>query len=137
MQNNMGGIIKSPHNTIKFICLAILPILSQSGTNTMNATDDTDEKTLAGFENFLFDGKEQWVAHPQYDDENEVESYVVFFMDVEYDPIAVKIDLDGNITMPDEDDYQYLIMNPEMLRRLADIAEECIDWDDEDEDEDM
>jgi hypothetical protein len=130
----MGGIIKSPHNTKKIICLLLLPILSQSGTNTMNATAD---KTLAGFEDFLFNGKEQWVAHPQYNDENEVESYVVFFMDVEYDPIAVKIDLDGNITMPDEDDYQYLIMNPEMLRRLADIAEECIDYDDEDEDDDM
>jgi len=97
----------------------------------MNATA---ENNLTGFEDFLFDGKEQWKAHPQYDDENNVESYVVFFMDVEYDPVTVTIDLDGNITMPD-DDHQYMIMNPEMLRKLADIAEECIvDWDEDDED---
>lgn len=97
----------------------------------MNATDDKtlagfDVNNLTGFEDAIFDGKEQWKAHPQYDDENEVESYVVVFMDVEYDPVTVTIDLDGNVTMHD-DAHQYMIMNPAMLRKLADIAEECMD----------
>lgn len=103
----------------------------------MNATVDKtlagfDVNNLTGFEDAIFDGKEQWKAHPQYDDENEVESYVVFFMDVEYDPVTVTIDLDGNITMPDDDNH-YMMMNPAMLRKLADIAEECMDGVEEDE----
>lgn len=104
----------------------------------MNATVDKtptgfDFNNLTGFEDAIFDGKEQWKAHPNLNEDDEVESYSVFFMDVEYDPVTVTIDLDGNITMPD-DHNQYMIMNPAMLRKLADIAEECIvDWDEDDE----
>ena len=105
----------------------------------MNATDDKtqcgfDVNNLTGFEDAIFDGKEQWVAHPNLNDENEVESYDVVFMDVEYDPVKVTIDLDGNITMHD-DNYQYMIMNPAMLRKLADIADEIVVMEDDDEEE--
>lgn len=105
----------------------------------MNATDDKtltgfDVNNLTGFEDAIFDGKEQWVAHPQYDDENNVESYVVVFMDVEYDPVTVTIDLDGNITMPDDNNH-YMIMNAAMLRKLADIADEIVVMEDDDEEE--
>lgn len=84
----------------------------------MNATA---EKTLDQYEAFLFEGVEQWKAHPVKNDEGEVEFYSVVFMDVEYDPIRVTIDLDGIVTMPD-DDNEYARMNSDMLFKLAEIA---------------
>lgn len=105
----------------------------------MNATVDKtlagfDVNNLTGFEDAIFDGKEQWKAHPNLNEDDEVESYVVVFKDVEYDPVTVTIDLDGNITMPD-DHNQYMIMNPAMLRKLADIADEIVDMEDDEDDE--
>ena len=95
---------------------------------------DTANKLLEGYENFLFDGNEQWKAHPNLNEDDEVESYSVFFMDVEYDPISVTIDLDGSITMPDNE-FECVVMNAAMLRKLADIADEIVVMEDDDEEE--
>jgi len=89
----------------------------------MNAIAQTTE--LDQFENHLFQGKEQWKAHPQYEN-GELIEYKVFFMDVEYDPICVTIDPDGMVTMPD-DEHTHVTMDSDMLFKLAEIAAEICD----------
>jgi hypothetical protein len=89
-------------------------------------TTTTAKINLAQYENFLFESKEQWKAIPVFEDD-EVSSYYVLFMDEEYDPVRVSIDLGGIVNMPEPlnavHHSTYAAMSSTMLRKLADIAD--------------
>jgi hypothetical protein len=92
----------------------------------MTAITETTDKMMENYESHLLEGKEQWKAYPEHDDEDEVDGYHVFFIDIELDPIRVFIDINGIVKMPD-DEHGYAIMDAMMLCNLAEIAEEIRD----------
>ena len=91
----------------------------------MNTNQNANGNSIENYEYLPFLGLEQWKAHPQYDDNDEVDSYFVVFTDEEKNDIRIPIDLEGNMTIVEPDlAINCTILSPEMLAKLANIAKE-------------